>query len=161
MDASQHKDYVLFMLFIKYVSDKYTNSDDREPPITIPKGASFTDMVALKGNPNIGDLINTEIIQHLVDNNESLARTDFPDYNDPNKLGEGNDRIERLTTLVAIFESPDLDFSKNSADHDDILGDAYEYLMRHFATDSGKSKGQVYTPSEVSQVIAKVIPRSH
>jgi type I restriction enzyme M protein len=114
MDASQHKDYVLFMLFIKYVSDKYTNSDDREPPITIPKGASFTDMVALKGNPNIGDLINTEIIQHLVDNNESLARTDFPDYNDPNKLGEGNDRIERLTTLVAIFESPDLDFRRTA-----------------------------------------------
>ncbi len=157
MDAGQYKDYVLFMLFIKYVSDKYANSDDLEPPITIPRGASFTDMIALKGNPNIGDLINTEIIQPLVDNNESLARTDFPDFNDPNKLGDGNERVERLTNLIAIFESPDLDFSKNRADHDDILGDAYEYLMRHFATDSGKSKGQFYTPSEVSRVIAKVI----
>jgi len=157
MDASQYKDYVLFMLFIKYVSDKYANSDDLEPPITIPKGASFGDMIALKGNPNIGDMINTQIIQPLFDSNESLARTDFPDFNDPNKLGEGNDRIERLTNLIAIFESPDLDFSKNRADHDDILGDAYEYLMRHFATQSGKSKGQFYTPSEVSRIIAKVI----
>lgn len=157
MDASQYKDYVLFMLFIKYVSDKYANSDDLEPPITIPKGASFQDMVTLKGNPNIGDLINTQIIQPLVDSNEALARTDFPDFNDPNKLGEGNDRVERLTNLIAIFENPDLDFSKNRADHDDILGDAYEYLMRHFATESGKSKGQFYTPSEVSRIIAKVI----
>ncbi|MBY6243430.1 N-6 DNA methylase [Methylosinus sp. Sm6] len=157
MDASQYKDYVLFMLFIKYVSDKYAKSDDLAPPITIPPGTSFDDMIALKGNPNIGDLINTQIIQPLVDSNESLARTDFPDFNDPNKLGDGNDRIERLTNLVAIFESPDLDFSKNRADHDDILGDAYEYLMRHFATESGKSKGQFYTPSEVSRIIAKVI----
>jgi type I restriction enzyme M protein len=157
MDAGQYKDYVLFMLFIKYVSDKYGDSDDLEPPISIPRGASFGDMVALKGNPNIGDLINTQVIQPLVDGNEALARTDFPDFNDPNKLGEGNDRVERLTHLISIFESSDLDFSKNRADHDDILGDAYEYLMRHFATQSGKSKGQFYTPAEVSRVIAKVI----
>ena len=157
MDASQYKDYVLFMLFIKYVSDKYGDSDEFEPPIIIPAGASFRDMTALKGNANIGDLINTRVIQPLVDANETLARTDFPDFNDPNKLGEGNDRVERLSNLIAIFESPDLDFSKNRADQDDILGDAYEYLMRHFATESGKSKGQFYTPSEVSRVIAKVI----
>ena len=157
MDASQYKDYVLFMLFIKYVSDKYADSDDLEPPITIPAGASFRDMVALKGNPEIGDLINTRIIQPLVDANEMLARTDFPDFNDPNKLGEGKDRVDRLTNLIAIFENPELDFARNRADHDDILGDAYEYLMRHFATESGKSKGQFYTPAEVSRVIAKVI----
>jgi len=157
MDASQYKDYVLFMLFIKYVSDKYGVSDDLEPPIIIPQGASFQDMVALKGNPNIGDLINTQIIQPLVEANEALARTDFPDFNDPNKLGEGNEKVERLSNLIAIFENPDLDFSKNRADHDDLLGDAYEYLMRHFATQSGKSKGQFYTPAEVSRVIAKVI----
>ena len=63
----------------------------------------------------------------------------------------------RLTNLISIFQKPELDFSKNRAEHDDILGDAYEYLMRHFATESGKSKGQFYTPSEVSRVIAKVI----
>ncbi len=65
--------------------------------------------------------------------------------------------VERLSNLVGIFQKPELDFSQNRAEHDDILGDAYEYLMRHFATESGKSKGQFYTPSEVSRVIAKVI----
>jgi type I restriction enzyme M protein len=157
MDASQYKDYVLFMLFIKYVSDKYGDSDDFAPPVTIPKGASFKDMVALKGDSDVGNKINTQVIQPLIDANSRLARSDFPDFNDPNKLGEGSAKVERLSNLIAIFEKPELDFSKNRAEHDDILGDAYEYLMRHFATESGKSKGQFYTPSEVSRVIAKVI----
>ncbi len=157
MDASQYKDYVLFMLFIKYISDKYGNWDDFAPPVVIPKGASFKDMIALKGNSDIGNLINTQVIQPLVDANQRLARSDFPDFNDPNKLGEGNEKVQRLTNLISIFEKPELDFSKNRADHDDILGDAYEYLMRHFATQSGKSKGQFYTPSEISRVMAKVI----
>ncbi len=157
MDASQYKDYVLFMLFIKYVSDKYGDSDDFAPPVTIPAGASFKDMVALKGKSDIGDKINTQIIQPLIDSNTRLARSDFPDFNDPNKLGEGDAMVARLTNLVAIFQKPELDFSQNRAEHDDILGDAYEYLMRHFATESGKSKGQFYTPSEVSRVISKVI----
>ena len=157
MDASQYKDYVLFMLFIKYISDKYAHSDDFAPPVVIPKGASFKDMIALKGKSDIGDKINTQIIQPLIDANTRLARSDFPDFNDPNKLGEGSAMVERLSNLISIFQKPELDFSKNRAEHDDILGDAYEYLMRHFAQDSGKSKGQFYTPSEVSRVIAKVI----
>ncbi|MGE0334710.1 MAG: N-6 DNA methylase [Gammaproteobacteria bacterium] len=157
MDASQYKDYVLFMLFIKYISDKYGASRDFAPPVTIPKGASFTDMVALKGKPDIGDRINTQVIQPLIDANARLARSDFPDFNDPNKLGEGQAMVDRLTNLIGIFQKPELDFSQNRAEHDDILGDAYEYLMRHFATESGKSKGQFYTPAEVSRVIAQVI----
>ena len=157
MDASQYKDYVLFMLFIKYISDKYGASDDFAPPVAIPKGASFRDMIALKGKPDIGDRINTQVIQPLIDANARLARSDFPDFNDPNKLGEGKDMVEKLSNLIGIFQKPELDFSQNRAEHDDILGDAYEYLMRHFATQSGKSKGQFYTPSEVSRVIARVI----
>lgn len=157
MDASQYKDYVLFMLFIKYITDKYGNSDDFAPPVIIPKGASFNDMVALKGKSDIGDKINTQIIQPLIEANTRLARSDFPDFNDPNKLGEGQAMVDRLTNLIGIFQKPELDFSQNRADHDDILGDAYEYLMRHFATQSGKSKGQFYTPSEVSRVIAQVL----
>ena len=157
MDASQYKDYVLFMLFIKYISDKYGDSDDFAPPVTIPKGASFKDMMALKGKPDIGDKINTQVIQPLIDANSRLARSDFPDFNDPNKLGEGDAMVKRLENLIAIFENPALDFSKNRAENDDILGDAYEYLMRHFASESGKSKGQFYTPSEVSRIMAKVI----
>ncbi len=155
MDASQYKDYALFMLFIKFISDKYGESDDYEPAVIIPKGASFKDMVALKGDSDIGNKINTDVIAPLVKANSRLARSDFPDFNDPNKLGEGDAMIKRLGNLIGIFET--LDFSKNRADHDDILGDAYEYLMRHFATESGKSKGQFYTPAEVSRVIAKVI----
>ena len=157
MDASQYKDYVLFLLFIKYISDKYANSDDFAPPVTIPTGASFKDMIALKGKSDIGDKINTQIIQPLIDANARLARSDFPNFNDPEKLGEGAAMVERLSNLIGIFQNPVLDFSQNRAEHDDILGDAYEFLMRHFASESGKSKGQFYTPSEVSRIIAKVI----
>jgi type I restriction enzyme M protein len=124
MDASQYKDYVLFMLFIKYITDKYGNSTDFAPPVVIPPGASFTDMIALKGKPDIGEKINTQVIQPLIDANARLARTDFPDFNDPNKLGEGKDMVEKLSNLVGIFQKPELDFSQNRAEHDDILGDA-------------------------------------
>ena len=157
MDASQYKDYVLFMLFIKYISDKYGDNQNFVSPVIIPKGASFKDMVALKGKSNIGDKINTQIIQPLINANTRLSSSDFPDFNDSEKLGDGNDKVERLGNLIAIFEKPELDFSKNRAENDDILGDAYEYLMKNFASESGKSKGQFYTPSEVSRVIAKVI----
>jgi type I restriction enzyme M protein len=92
-----------------------------------------------------------------VQANARLARSDFPDFNDSNKLGDGQAKVERLTNLINIFASPQLDFSQNRAEHDDILGDAYEYLMRHFATESGKSKGQFYTPAEVSRIMAKII----
>src|SRR5690554_1512770 len=157
MDASQYKDYVLFMLFIKYITDKYADSDDFAPPVTIPDGASFNDMVKLKGKFDIGNKINTQIIQPLIEANDRLSRSDFPDFNDPNKLGEGKAMVDRLTDLIAIFQKPELNFAKNRAEHDDILGDAYEYLMRHFASESGKSKGQFYTPSEVSRILAQVL----
>src|SRR5206468_376347 len=152
MDASQYKDYVLVLLFIKYISDKYAGVPFA--PISIPEGASFKDMVALKGKSDIGDQINKKIIAPLANANKL---SDFPDFNDSSKLGDGKEKVERLTNLIAIFENPALDFSKNRAEGDDILGDAYEYLMRHFATESGKSKGQFYTPAEVSRIIAQVI----
>jgi type I restriction enzyme M protein len=125
MDASQYKDYVLFMLFIKHITDKYGNSTDFAPPVTIPKGASFKDMLALRGKSDIGDKINMEVIAPLVQANTRLARSDFPDFNNSNKLGEGQAKVERLTNLVNIFANPQLDFSQNRADHDDILGDTY------------------------------------
>lgn len=156
MDASQYKDYVLFMLFIKYISDKYADYDGFEPPVIIPEGAGFKDMLQLRGRDDIGDRINTRVIQPLIDSNPHLARSDFPDFNDPNKLGEGRALVDRLTNLINKFNSPSLDFSRNRADHDDILGDAYEYLMRYFAQESGKSKSQFYTPSEVSRIMARL-----
>jgi type I restriction enzyme M protein len=152
MDASQYKDYVLVLLFVKYVSDKFAGQP--YAPITIPKGASFADMVALKGASDIGDQINKKILGPLALANKL---SDMPDFNDPAKLGDGKEKVERLTNLIAIFENPALDFSQNRADGDDLLGDAYEYLMRHFATESGKSKGQFYTPAEVSRIMASVL----
>lgn len=155
MDASQYKDYVLSLLFIKYISDKYAG--EAYAPITVPDGASFADMVALKGKLDIGDQINKKIVAPLAASNQQLSQADFPDFNDSVKLGDGKEKVDRLTNLVAVFESPSLDFRSNRADGDDILGDAYEYLMRHFATESGKSKGQFYTPAEVSRIMAQLL----
>lgn len=151
MDASQYKDYVLVLLFIKYVSDKFAGVP--YPAIIIPEGASFKDMVALKGKTDIGDQINKKIIAPLANANKL---SDMPDFNSE-KLGSGKEKVDRLEKLIAIFENKSLDFFKNRADGDDILGDAYEYLMRHFATESGKSKGQFYTPAEVSRIMAQII----
>jgi len=155
MDASQYKDYVLSFLFMKYVSDKYAGVP--YAPIKIPAGAGFKAMVALKGTSDIGDQINKKIIAPLAAANDQLNQADFPDFNDAAKLGDGKEKVEKLTNLIAIFENPALDFSKNRAEGDDILGDAYEYLMRHFATESGKSKGQFYTPAEVSRIMAQIV----
>lgn len=154
MDASQYKDYVLVLLFVKYVTDKYYGKPDAL--LVVPEGGSFHDMVKLKGNSEIGDRMN-KIIHKLAEKNELVGVITVADFNDDDKLGRGKEKVDRLTNLVSIFESDSLDLSKNRADGDDLLGDAYEYLMRNFATESGKSKGQFYTPAEVSRVMAQVI----
>jgi type I restriction enzyme M protein len=154
MDASQYKDYVLVLLFVKYVSDKYAGQKDAM--VEIPKGGSFADMVTLKGDKEIGDKIN-KIIAKLAEANNLKGVIDQTDFNDPAKLGSGKEMVDRLSNLVGIFDKPELNFRSNRAEGDDLLGDAYEYLMRHFATESGKSKGQFYTPAEVSRIMAKVI----
>ena len=151
MDASQYKDYVLTLLFMKYVSDK---SEQPGFLIDVPAGGSFDDMIALKGDKEIGDKIN-KIIGKLAEANDLKGVINAADFNDEDKLGKGKEMQDRLSKLLAIFE--DLDFSSNRAEGDDLLGDAYEYLMRHFATESGKSKGQFYTPAEVSRIMSKVV----
>ena len=152
MDASQYKDYILTFLFMKYISDKYAG--DADALIDVPGGGGFSDMVALKGNVEIGEKIN-KIISKFAEANDLKGVVDQADFNDENKLGRGKEMQDRLSKLVAIFEG--LDFSTNRAHGDDLLGDAYEYLMRNFATESGKSKGQFYTPTEVSRIMAKVV----
>ena len=152
MDASQYKDYVLTLLFMKYVSDKYAK--DPYGMIDVPEGATYGDMVALKNDKEIGDKIN-KIISKLAEANDLKGVIDVADFNDEDKLGKGKDMVDRLTKLVGIFQG--LDLASNQAEGDDLLGDAYEYLMRHFATDSGKSKGQFYTPAEVSRIVTKVV----
>jgi type I restriction enzyme M protein len=154
MDASQYKDYVLVLLFVKYVSDKYAGQKDAL--LDVPKGGSSADMVAAKGDKEIGDKMN-KIVAKLAEANDLKGVIDVADFNNEDKLGKGKEMVDRLSNLVGIFDNPALDFRGNRAEGDDILGDAYEYLMRHFATESGKSKGQFYTPAEVSIIMSRVI----
>jgi len=152
MDASQYKDYVLTLLFVKYVSDKAKARPNSL--IYVPPGGSFDDLVSFKGRNDIGDRVN-KAIRKLADASDLVGVINNADFDDPNKLGEGKALVDRLSKLIGIFQ--DLDFSGSRAEGDDLLGDAYEYLMRHFATESGKSKGQFYTPAEVSRVMAQLI----
>ena len=152
MDASQYKDYVLTLLFMKYVSDK--NAGRPDALIEVPQGGGFADIAKLKGDKEIGDKIN-KIIARLAEPNDLKGVIDQADFNDESKLGAGKEMQDRLSKLVAIFDG--LDFRANRTEGDDLLGDAYEYLMRHFATESGKSKGQFYTPAEVSRIMAQVV----
>lgn len=154
MDASQYKDYILTLLFVKYVSDKY--KDDPYGAIAIPEGASFEDLVNLKGDKNIGEKIDI-LIAKLAEANNLTGIINNAHFNDEAKIGKGEEMIDKLTGLISIFQRPELDFKNNKAEDDDLIGDAYEYLMRNFATASGKSKGQFYTPAEVSRILAKVI----
>lgn len=168
MDSSQYKDYILTLLFMKYVSDKFkgqkyadiTVFDKAYDPEKDPEkrtGCSFDDFVALKNQRNIGEGMD-KIISRLADVNDSLKGViDIAHFNDEAKIGKGQEMVDKLTKLISIFQRPELNFSKNKAEGDDIIGDAYEYLMRNFASESGKSKGQFYTPAEVSRILAKVI----
>ena len=152
MDASQYKDYVLTLLFMKYVSDKYERNSNSL--IRVPEDGSFSTIKKAIGSKEIGEEIN-KAISSLAGKNDLVGVIDQADFNDDTKLGRGKEMQDRLSRLVAIFDS--LDFGTNRTEGDDLLGDAYEYLMMHFATESGKSKGQFYTPAEVSRVMAKVI----
>ncbi|HEY8037153.1 MAG TPA: class I SAM-dependent DNA methyltransferase [Methylobacter sp.] len=153
MDASQYKDYILTFLFLKYVSDKYLNAP--KAMVVVPEGCTFPDIIKLKGDKEVGEKLNI-VLDRIAKENELpwLANKDN-DFNDEDRLGKGKEMVDRLSKLIGIFEG--LDFGGNNAQGDDLLGDAYEYLMRNFATESGKSKGQFYTPAEVSRILAKVV----
>ncbi|MCS3194056.1 type I restriction-modification system subunit M [Bacteroides thetaiotaomicron] len=154
MDASQYKNYVLTLLFVKYVSDKAKYNV--ESLIEVPEGCSFDDMVNLKGKTNIGEQMNIKLAA-WEEANDLDGMFKEADFSDESKLGKGKDLVQTVSNLIGIFQSSGLNFGKNQASDDDLMGDAYEYLMKHFATESGKSKGQFYTPAEVSRVMAKVI----
>ena len=158
MDSSQYKDYILTLLFVKYVSDKFKGVAYGD--IDVPEGGSFDDMLALIGNKNIGEEMD-KIIARLAEANNLRGVIDNAHFNDEDKLGKGKEMVDKLSELLGIFRDQMPDLSKNRADGDDIIGDAYEYLMRNFATESGRSKGQFYTPAEVSRVLAKVVGIDH
>lgn len=154
MDASQYKDYVLIVLFVKYLSDKAGQPGFR---LKVPEGCSFKDFVALKQDDKIGEKMNTKLEAIKEMNARQIGDLSLPNFNDPTKLGSGRTMVDTLSKLIGVFENDALDFSHNRAADDDLLGDAYEYLMKNFAAESGKSKGQFYTPAEVSRVMAKLL----
>jgi type I restriction enzyme M protein len=158
MDSSQYKDYILTLLFVKYVSDRFKSVVYGD--IEVPDGGGFDDMLALIGNKNIGEGMD-KIIGKLAEANNLRGIIDNARFNDEEKLGKGKEMVDKLSELLCIFRDQMPDFSNNRADGDDIIGDAYEYLMRNFATESGKSKGQFYTPAEVSRILAKVVGIEH
>lgn len=154
MDASQYKNYVLMILFVKYLSDKAKRGETR---LVVPEGCTFEDFVELKQSSTIGEEINKKLEAIREANIKVIGSIELPNFNHPTQFGEPKEKIKTLSNLIGVFQRDELDFSKNRANNDDILGDAYEYLMKNFAAESGKSKGQFYTPAEVSRVIAQIL----
>lgn len=154
VEPLKYKDYVLLLLFFKYVSDKYKGQIYGE--FEIAEGASFDDLILAKGKPDVGERVD-KIIQNFLEINNLKGSLPDVSFNNTEELGRGKELVDRVSGLIAVFQNPKLDFKKNRAGGDDIIGDAYEFFMMNFAKDSGKSKGQFYTPSEVSRVISRLI----
>ena len=154
VEPSRYKDYVLILLFFKYVSDRYKGQ--RFAEFTVNEGASFEDLIAAKGKSDVGERVD-KIIQKFLEDNQLQGSLPDVSFNNPDELGAGKELVDKVSGLIAIFQNPAIDFKTNRASGDDIIGDAYEYFMMKFAQESGKSKGQFYTPSEVSRVVARLI----
>lgn len=154
VEPARYKDYVLVLLFFKYVSDRYKGQPFAE--FTISKGASFEDLIAAKGKSDVGERVD-KIIQKFLEDNRLQGSLPDVSFNNSDELGSGKELVDKVSGLIAVFQNPAIDFKNNRASGDDIIGDAYEYFMMKFAQESGKSKGQFYTPSEVSRIIARLI----
>lgn len=154
VEPSRYKDYVLLLLFFKYVSDRYKGQPFAE--FTVSNGASFEDLIAAKGKSDVGERVD-KIIQKFLEDNKLLGSLPDVSFNNPEELGSGKELVDKVSGLISVFQNPSIDFKNNRASGDDIIGDAYEYFMMKFAQESGKSKGQFYTPSEVSRIIARLI----
>ena len=152
MEPNVYKDYILRILFLKYISDKVKNQNNLVEEL--PEGTSFENLVSIKNQPDIGAQIN-ELFKKLAKANDLTGELDSIDWNDEKNFGSGKSRVTKLTNLISHFQ--DLDFTSSYSKGSDILGDAYEFLMMKFAIEAGKDKGQFYTPSEVSKLIAKVL----
>ena len=154
VEPARYKDYVLILLFFKYVSDRYKGQPFAE--FTIREGASFEDLIAAKGKSDVGERVD-KIIQKFLEDNRLQGSLPDVSFNNPDELGTGKELVDKVSGLIAVFQNPAIDFKNNRASGDDIIGDAYEYFMMKFAQESGKSKGQFYTPSEVSRIISRLI----
>lgn len=176
IDPSQYKDYILTMLFLKYVSDvqkdkyndylkKYNNDRERadramkHERFVVPQHCSFAYLYENRNEANVGELINIALNDLEEANREKLSSEDGSglfrniDFNSSN-LGDAKDKNTRLKNLLIDFS--ELDLTPSHLEESDVIGDAYEFLIANFASDAGKKAGEFYTPSEVSTLIAKL-----
>ncbi|MDU3821997.1 MAG: class I SAM-dependent DNA methyltransferase [Cutibacterium granulosum] len=158
VEPARYKDYVLTLLFFKYVSDRYKGQLYGD--FIVEEGASFDDLIAAKGKKDIGERVD-KILSAFMEENQLQGSLPEVSFNNEDELGRGKELVDKVTGLIAVFENPAIDFKTNRASGDDIIGDAYEYFMMKFAQESGKSKGQFYTPSEVSRIMARLVGISH
>lgn len=154
VEPARYKDYVLVLLFFKYVSDRYKGQPFAE--FTVREGGSFDDLIKAKNKSDVGERVD-KIIQKFLEDNRLQGSLPEVSFNNPEELGSGKELVDKVSGLISVFQNPAIDFKNNRASGDDIIGDAYEYFMMKFAQESGKSKGQFYTPSEVSRIIARLI----
>ncbi|MEW6064584.1 MAG: type I restriction-modification system subunit M [Bacillota bacterium] len=173
VDPAQYKDYILVMLFLKYISDvwkdhyeeyrkQYGDDDVRirrkleRERFVLPKGASFYDLYEQRNEANIGELIN-EALDAVEEANKAKLEGVFRniDFNSEANLGKTKDRNRRLKMLLEDFNKPQLDM-RPSRVSEDVIGNTYIYLIERFASDSGKKAGEFYTPHKVSELVAKL-----
>jgi type I restriction enzyme M protein len=173
LDAGQYKDYILTMLFIKYISDvnkekkeeyaiKYKGDKARieralkHERFSLPEKSSFDYLYEKRNETNLGDIINIGL-EALEEANRSKLEKVFRniDYNSESNLGETTDRNRRLQHLLNDFRQ--LDLRPSNLVGNDVIGDAYEYLISNFAAGAGKKAGEFYTASKVSQLLAKLV----
>jgi len=171
VDAGQYKDYILVMLFLKYISDHWNDHVEsyrkqfageearirrrlERERFVLPEGASFYDLYEQRDAANIGELINMALEQ-IEDKNRTKLEGVFRniDFNSEPNLGRVKDRNRRLKNMLEDFYKPELDL-RPSRVTEDIIGNCYIYLIERFASDAGKKAGEFYTPSAVSRVLA-------
>jgi type I restriction enzyme M protein len=175
IDASQYKDYILVMLFIKYLSDlhkdkvaeyekKYSGDTERvkraldRERFVMPKESNFDFLYSKRDVANIGELINIAL-ENIEEANRGKLESVFRniDFNSEPNLGQTKDRNARLKHLLEDFNDPRLDMRPSRIGHRDVFGDVYEYLIGLFAAGAGKKGGEFYTPPEVSTLLAKLV----
>ncbi len=175
IDPSQYKDYILVMLFLKYLSDlhKETREDYRaryrgnaervaramaRERFVLPEGSDFDYLYAQRAQADIGERIN-KALAAIEDANKGKLEGVFRniDFNSEANLGETKERNARLVHLLDDFNDPRLDLRPSKVGQRDVIGDVYEYLIGNFASDAGKKGGEFYTPAEVSRLLAEIV----
>lgn len=175
IDSAQYKDYILVMLFLKYMSDvwkehyetyKREYGDDIErinrrlnrERFILPENSSFDYLYEHRTDTNIGELINIAL-ENIEEANKAKLEGVFRniDFNSEPNLGPTKDRNRRLKNLLEDFNKPALNLRPSRIGDEDIIGNTYEYLIARFASDAGKKGGEFYTPKQVSVLLSKLL----